>query len=266
MSDGDRLNRTLAKLGAASAAPGAEGRELAPGGEAGGDLLAAVLTEVDETILARRLNFHTDTGTRFACEAYGRRLLSLVQPLPDEVTGAALSGRPLDGLEEEEIALLRRVFEELLDGATRLTVIADPLPEARDPALLGMAAARLAETWGLELGGGLPPDPAAALDRILDACASAAVAWMRLDENATAAEGGSEAGLAKLSTFASAGLDAFRARERTEGTEPRCVVLGRQDAGGALLVVAEAAGQTVLMLLQPAELKHMTAAWRSVFR
>src|SRR5690606_33661047 len=132
----DRLERKLARLAATPTALGPRGRPLgvAP------DLLAALLTEVDETMQARQLRFVTNSGRELVCRAYGRRLLAC----PD----LGWEGEPPD---DARLAALREGFERWLSGATVLSVQVEPLDRAPDPARFGIAAETLAAAWGLRL-------------------------------------------------------------------------------------------------------------------
>lgn len=256
MSDDERLQRTLAKLAGPATPESGDGRELPLGEGPGEGPLAAVLTEVDETLLARRLRFRDEEGRSFALDVYGRRLLSLAPPLPAEAD-RTLEGRPL---EEDDTPALRAALEALTRGAARMWVTADSLPEARDPARLGLAGERLAEAWGLVLGGGLPPPPAAALDRIVERAGPAALAWVRT--GAGAGRGGDGAAVARLEAYLSDEGQGFRPATG----DPHCTVLGRQDQDGALAVLAETAEAALMLLVRPADLPGVIAAWRSVIR
>ena len=93
MSESDRLNRTLAKLYRGGPPSTAEGREIGVGRDPGDGLLAAVLTEIDETILARRLTFRGDAGIAVVL----RRLWPTAADGGAEAVGGAVSPIPRRG-------------------------------------------------------------------------------------------------------------------------------------------------------------------------
>jgi hypothetical protein len=193
----------------------------------------------------------------------------LVPPLPEGLppAAAALSAQPLTDLDAAGIAALRAALDGFLAGALRLSVRAGPLPESRDPALLGVAAAALAEAWSVEIGAEAGAAPEAALDRFVADCGGEALAWLRVEADAPGDSAGDPAGVARLAAFAADGLAQFRASDPArEPGAPRCVVLGRQDVSGALLVIAEVGARTVLLLVPPARLAPVTAAWRNLIR
>jgi hypothetical protein len=263
-----RLKRVLAKLGTAPSQVAPQGREIGVGGSPD-ELLAAVLTEIDETQLPRRLRFETDLGAVLNADAYGRRLLALQPPGPAGLSAehAGLIGVPLGDAEPERLASLQALLTAVLGPANRVWVRTETLAEARDPAVLGVAAETLAGLWSLRLGGPAPPKPTLALDRIVASAGPKSLAWLRLAGDSALASGGASDAIERLTAFAGDGLDTFRASEpNATGGAPRCVVLGRQDVSGALLAVAEAGGETVLILIRAGAMGEVTAAWRSVFR
>src|SRR5690606_8925710 len=144
-AENERLKRILSKLAAPPAPPQPQGREIASGGDAEARL-AALLTEIDETMLPRRLRFQTDIGATLSADGYGRRLLSLPPPAPQGLSAGhtALVGQPLHTLPEDSLSDLRALLLAFLAPASRLSVAHAPLPQPRDPAALGVAAETLA--------------------------------------------------------------------------------------------------------------------------
>jgi hypothetical protein len=238
-----RLAAMAARLARPAAPRSPLGRLVALGGPPA--LLSALLAEIDETMLARRLSFVTDTGQTFRCDAYGRRLLA-VDPAP--------VAPPFAALDEAGRADLRAALEAPLAGAQALYVDSLPLSEARDPTDFGLSAEGLAEAWGCE-----PPPPLPAPLDVLKPAAEAALAWLRLDGETETGRGGNDDRATRLADFAAARLAALRAEGSAGG--PRCVVLGRQDGGGIMVVALDGA-EALLLVVPPAALAGVAAAWR----
>lgn len=254
----ERLRRKLAKLAGLSEPATASGRELRVGDAEG--LIGSLLTEIDETLLARRLTFRTMPGApALRLEVYGRRLIRVLAPAPVGLPpeAAALAGKPLV---EDDIDALGDLLVSWIGSADRVAVRAEPPPEDRDPLMLGIAAETLAEAWGLELDTGPLLTPSAALDAL---ATLPALAWLR-DGPEGRTEAGDPAAVARL---AGADTGALATPPRSDGKQvpPRCILLGQSDQGQAL-VFAEAGGETLLMLFAETELGTAARVWRSLIR
>jgi hypothetical protein len=153
-----RLRDKLAKL--ASEETGGGERRLA-----GGDLARAILEEIDETILARRLTFRRDDGATLALEVANRRLFGLVV-LPGHHSSED-SDRPVAPLQADDEDALQAVAETLRSfaaGRGTLAVTTAPLGRAVGSGTGGRAAAAIARAMGLDLydrpAPPVTPDPA----------------------------------------------------------------------------------------------------------
>ena len=173
-ADKSRLAALTARLAGPSAPQGPLGRLVARGTPE--VLLSALLRELDETVLARRLAFSTDTGKHLRCDAYGRRLLAVD---PGKVAP------PLGDLDEDGRNGLRKDIETPLAGASELYVNATPLNDDRDPTDFGIPTESLIEGWALA-----PPPPPPSPIEALTSVSDAALAWLRLDGTEETGRGG----------------------------------------------------------------------------
>ncbi|MCR8725020.1 hypothetical protein [Frigidibacter sp. ROC022] len=256
-----RIERKLTRLASAPGPIMAEGRLVG----SGTGLLAALLNEIDETVLARRLGFTTDTGLRLFCDVYGRRLLALRPPVPEGVEtlpGAeTLIDKPLGALDAQGMAQLRTIFETVLNGATRLFASSSELPGGRNPAVLGTAASTLAAAWDLTLDAAPPAGPP--LELFHSAAAPLALAWLQVSDKTADKWGGAQDGVARLTRFAAETRANLLAPDPDPTAGPRFTVLSRQGDSGNLIIAQD--GPTALVLLVPAErLPQITDAWRAV--
>lgn len=260
-NDRDRLERKLAKLAALPDPSTPGGREIAAGPLDA--LLAAILTEIDETLLWRRLSFRTaPDGPALHLDVYGRRLVRLGSPLPAGLSanGKALADQTLD---DDSAQTLREVLGGWLGPSARLAVRVGKPPGPRDPLAFGIAARTLAEAWGIPLDTGALPDPIAALDALV---AAPSDAFIRLGADGEGTAGGAEEDQPLLEDFAQDAITAYAAPEAEDGKlpPPHFVAVGRDD--GRYFVFAEASGEMVMMLASAGDLPALTRAWRSVVR
>ena len=243
--DLDRLERKLARLAATPTALGPRGRPLgvAP------DLLAALLTEVDETMQARQLRFVTNSGRELVCRAYGRRLLAC----PD----LGWEGEPPD---DARLAALREGFERWLSGATVLSVQVEPLDRAPDPARFGIAAETLAAAWGLRLEPAQKALPGP-LDALLARFDGTAVAWLRVRQDAVHAWGGDRGEVALLTRLAAEALPGLRRAADAAAGGRHCTILG-SDGSGAAVALALEGGDALVLRLALEDLDEVGRIWR----
>jgi hypothetical protein len=250
MNEGDDLDRLRRKLGRLAAAPvalGPEGRLLgrAP------DLLAALLTEVDETIQGRRLTFVTDQGDELVGDAYGGRLLSL----------SGLPGWERRALDDAHFADLRVALEGWLRGAAQLSVRSAALPNVRDPAEFGISATALAAAWGLMLEPSAQA-PFAPLDALLARFDGRAQAWLRVRQSAAHAWGGPSEAVALLTRLAAEALPGIRTAALTaEDDTRRCIILGSEAEETAVTLALDGAEALVLKIAL-ADLAEVNRIWR----
>lgn len=105
--------------------------------------IEALLQEVNETILARELEFHTDTGAKLCLNIIGRRILhitALQMPNGGETTN------PLVGVLLSEGDHLEQFFQtvsQLTKDANELSVVASTPKNEFDTSAVGLQAARL---------------------------------------------------------------------------------------------------------------------------
>lgn len=139
-------------------------------------ILSAVLTEIDETVLPRRIDLRRPDGVGLRLDVAGRRVLALPGgdgPLPDAPDAAA--------------RMVARALGAHL-GAARTVTLVVQRPEGTPVAATGCGVAHLAHALGLPASADPDPDIGTGLVRALDALA---IAWVRLaSPGQIAAQGG----------------------------------------------------------------------------
>lgn len=206
MSDFARLEDKLNKLRQRERAPG-EGRKLrASGAEA---LLAAIVTEIDETILPRRLTFTLENGTAIHLAAANRKLQALLSPAPDGFD-ADLADQELPDADDPKVASLAVGLRNILEGAETLRLSAIR-PKSLFASDVGVTTSQLKRAWGVsEQGAGAEEkDPSELLSGFLSGLGDDALAWLRIEGEAVTDQGGDEKALAALGESAAVFLDGY---------------------------------------------------------
>ena len=105
--------------------------------------IEALLQEVNETILARELEFHTDTGAKLCLNIIGRRVLHITAlQMPNEGEIAS----PLVGVllsESDHLDQFLQTVSQITKDASELSVIASTPKIEFDTSAVGLQAARL---------------------------------------------------------------------------------------------------------------------------
>ncbi|SFC58439.1 hypothetical protein [Tropicimonas isoalkanivorans] len=177
MSVSDDLERKLERLASAGSSA-ASGRTLTPLG--GRTLLATLLLEIDETVLADRFRVANTAGREILVVAHNRRLLQVRAPESRQLVGGpdSILWQPTDEPDPENVAFLRNFLEGFIADSDRLQIFAAP-KGAQGGSDFGISAKRLAEEWDVAL---LPPAErplVEVLDAIMSENKEQIVTWVR---------------------------------------------------------------------------------------
>lgn len=261
MKDVRRLKDQIARLNAPSPKASADGRDILGSGETDG--LAAVLREIEETILPRSLTLTSERGS-VVISAGNRRLFSV-----DAVTGEGLahvSGVVGLSLTRPDVADLGRLRDTLVagfGGAKAIFVKSAPVAGDSSKFADGTTAAALASAWGVELSMASTPLPAdlGPVAAFIEAIPEIPQAWIQMAAGKTTAEGGAPELTKKLKKFAGsahmAGLKAVATPEKG-----RFVAIGRAPGDGNCLILVENDADAALMLLPADKLESAKGIWR----
>ncbi len=198
----------LAKLRARERAPG-EGRKLK--GKDPDSLIAALVTEIDETILPRRLSLHL-AGDEVHLAVANRRLQALLAPAPKVDGGADLAGKPLPDAEDPNVPALRDVLARVFAEAGPIAIKTRRL-ETSFGSDIGVPANLLGRTWGVQdMAQPKALSPDAVLSHFLDGLGDQGVAWLRIKGEEVTDQGGDEDRVAALGEQAAVFLDGYFAK------------------------------------------------------
>jgi hypothetical protein len=253
-----RLRDKLAKL--ASEETGGEVRRLA-----GGDLARAILEEIDETILARRLTFRREDGAGLALEVANRRLLGLVAlrgTFSPEDSDSPFA--PLPANDEDALRAAAETLRSFASAHGTLAVTATPLARAIGPGTGGRSAAAIATALGIDLydrpAPPVTPDPAQGFAPGLARLARAVAA---VEDGRPSPATGPDADAVDRLTRLDAALVAALEAELGAGDGGAARFLLLSGAGEALFYGRRPDGRAVAALLPPDHAGPVAALWRA---
>ena len=237
--------------------------------------LAAILDEIDSTVLSTRLRF--DSGAaQIALDVAGRRLLRIAEvegnvAMPEGLLGATISTERAD-----ELNAVAHVLDAFALGSDGLRV----MTEAANGAARGDSVSVAAICAALEKIVEEPEAPAveievlpsaelevSPMDSLLDTCGDSIKAALRLDGNTVAQTKGSIAHVQALKSVLSGQVDAFverRAKACASHGEPSLTLL--QDTlgpglGAGLAVIGE---ERMLLAYDTSAVATLLKAWKTV--
>ncbi|MCE8008128.1 hypothetical protein [Aestuariivita sp.] len=223
------------------------------------DLTAALLRDIDETILPRYVRVVANTGQRFALDIAGRRLLRLV------IAGSGGSvGDPGDPVEAARG--LARNLERALLRATEVTLQSHRMDSSQDRSDVGSSATALAAALGLDLDAPAGEDLTDKAMRSLRRHANAALV---LDADGRITERlGEPGGAARLEALSQAHLrDIQSAMARSMATRdtPGCLILGIDATTGSYLIHASCDRARFLALVDAHRIDMLLPVLQDIF-
>lgn len=262
MKDVRRLKDKINKL-AAPPSPAPEGRVILLGSH--GTPLAAILREVDETVLPRRLIFRRGEGT-LTVAAGNRRLISVdTAEGPGAGEAADILGVTLTQPDVAMLGQLRLALTASLPGNDPIVVTITPPTDNKVDFAAGTTAFALASAWGVDISSpeATEDERPEALDTFLGMAPSTARAWLRITSGEIADGGGDAAVLARLRDFAGS-ADLADLDMSPDGETRRFVAIGRAPGDGDCLLFVSDKLETALLMLPSEALDAAKASWISV--
>jgi hypothetical protein len=254
-----RLRDKLSKLADEETAAGA--RRLDEG-----DRARAILTEIDETILARRLSFRSGDGGTLVLEVANRRLLGLAEVPEKLVAPEDRAGllAPLPPDDDDALAAVAAALRGFAASPGALTVSAAPLGRAVGSGSRGRSAAALARTLGIDLYD--RPAPPLALDPgqgFAAGLARVARAMAAMEAGQPGPASGPDADaverLGRLAAPAFGALDA----ELRHGAAEQARFLLLSGAGDALFLARSPTGRAIAAIVSPGHLGALLRLWQA---
>lgn len=264
MSEFTRLENVLVKLRQRERSAG-EARKLR-GGD-GDAFLASVVTEIDETILPRRLIFKVADGTEVHLAVANRRLQALLSPSPDIADANELADVALADGQDANLAKLGDVLRKVFEQVETVTIDARRLKAGAFDADIGAPSLGLSKAWGVQVVETRPKVPAEVLDYFLSQITDEdAEAWLRIEGENVTDQAGSAERLADLGEQAAIFLDGyfskFDALYADDGAATATVV-APGDAGKGAALFVEFAGLSAFVAAKPARVATLASLWQA---
>ena len=208
MDDFTRLEKKLAKLRQRERALG-EKRVVRGATE---KLLAAILAEVDETILPRRLNFILSGGSTLHFAVANRRLQALLAPAPTTEGAAQLAGRALKDADDPNLAALQTVVLATLNSNDAMTITSERQSGGGFPSDVGVPVGQVVRAWNIPEDSEDAATSEAILKDFITALGNRVLAWLRIDGEEVADQGGEAELLSNIGEHAAVFLDGYFSR------------------------------------------------------
>ncbi|MGB5871970.1 MAG: hypothetical protein WBH04_17405 [Albidovulum sp.] len=262
MTDEPAVSRKLAALGADKSIFRQGARVLSNGKSP--TPLAALLDEVDNTVLKRDLTFRL-ADSLLSMTVAGRRVLTLVAASQDLSDAQALIALPLSHDEPEGFTALTAVLQQFTGQKDSLTVESAHSANTGSPTSIGIPVSRLAEALGLDLDAA-PPSP---LQMFLDACGMIFIATLTRSGEDWTCQAQDDALLPAMRHIAETQLEAFEAAAHDNSLpalkRPRLITIEGALEGAGCLSATWANGECALMAHDQSDLAEIHAIWRGIF-
>lgn len=264
MSDLERLGDKLSKLGSTAAPSGKYGREIVATQSAG--FLRAVLLEIDETILARTLNFRNETGAGFTLEVANRRLHSVVEINLEGLTKTKeLVGQQFSEQGDNLIALLADLLNEFFAASKQIFVYPIRRADSRDPQNIGCTAEVLASNWSISLYEDLQADTNGATSAFIEFCSGISVASVQFGATGIIKTTGNSQEIDRLKELANHNISGFDIQlTKTFGDAARCVVVGAGGMENNSIIYAGDSSVGVYLLIPTKNISKIQAYWQKL--
>ncbi len=256
-------------------------RVLAEGSNAA--ILPALLQEIDETILARELTFHSDTGNSITLVAKGRRLWRVCAAKPKNLIpkGIDLIAVNLSDSDEDEMRALAKLMHKFAETAKSLSVsIAKTEPDS-DYSAMGLSVRILRDTWGVsaEVSTGVSADAAAtdddpkdaaatpggpaSLQEFVDGLSNEILASVVMADDTLISSSGSDKQIKLLQDLIKEHLgtmDAEFKKLRNKASPQSLIILNRDNK--YFIISARMKNQTALIVCKHEKMPHIVTVWQ----
>lgn len=241
MSDFARLEDKLSKLRQRERIAG-EGRKL--GGASAEARLAAIVTEIDETILPRRLTFEVENGPRIHLAVANRKLQALMAPVPENsrVDATAFADAPLSDVDAPEVTKLRDLLLAVLEVDAPVSIQSERPAKGGFASDVGIPANILSRNWRVSDGQPEVLSPEEIVTRFLSGLKEDRVTWLRIEGENVTDQGGVPEAVEALGEQAAIFLDGYFGKYETlfpEGEQVCASVIASDDKGASAVLFVE---------------------------
>ncbi len=256
MSDFNALAKKLAELASNDEVFDSGARVISEGGTPAP--LAAILREVDDTVLERKLALES-AGTTINLIASGRRLRGILSVTPDKKSNVI--GQSLSREEPGTVQAAHDLLHELCGDADRLTVrnyAPEPFGQTGER---GISALGLSDLWQVDLDEAPKPP----MERFLTANATAFSSLLHIRQGEVVATSGE---IKALKAIWKSQMEDFRKthKKALSGEDgPQLITLDGALEEGASAAVAVYEKDLALIAYQSDQFGRMQSSWQRIF-
>ncbi len=259
MDDFTRLEQKIAKLRQRDRARG-DTRTLRGTPER---LLDAILGEIDETILPRRVTFAVDGGETLHFAVGNRRLQALVSPAPKVEGADAVADVELKAAEDEAVGALKSVIEAVIGKNEALVVTTARFKDYSPASDVGVQVDQLGKAWGLAETSASDAGEGGGIEAFIKSLAGRAEGWLRIDGEEVAGQDGDEGVIADLVEGAAVFLDGYFSKKPDLEDRPGAPLgLVFSAASGASVVFVDAGASMVFVRADPKNVFGIARDWQ----
>jgi len=256
MSDLNALTRKLAALTAGDTVYEAGGRVIVDDSDSSS--VAAILREVDDTVLERLLSF-TAGDTTINIIAAGRRMRGILNVLPPR--DDAMIGQVLSREEPEDVQAVFDLLQGLCGDAEKMTVRSLPPEPFGKGGERGISALGLADLWSVEINEAPKPP----MEKFLTMNASAFSSLLHVRKGEVLSTSGDISALQKIwSTQVQAFREAHNKTLRGEA-EAQLICLESAFDDGTSAAMALHEKDVALIAYQAEHFGTMQSSWQRIF-
>lgn len=264
MSDFARLENKLEKLRQRERAPG-EGRKLR--GDTAEALLAAIVSEIDETILPRRLSFAQDGGATVHLAVANRKLQAVLSPAPGGMS-ADLCDKELGDVDDPAVASIADGLRVVLAKGGALTM-SSVRPQSLFASDIGIQTSQLRKAWQVaeQQSAPAPKDPGEILGGFLTSLGDEAVAWLRIEGEAVTDQGGDPKVATELGDTAAVFLDGYFQKFDEAFPEPAfacATLISPSETGASALFFVEIGTLSAVIAAKVDHAVALATRWQSL--
>ncbi|PRY75294.1 hypothetical protein CLV80_113104 [Yoonia maritima] len=220
--------------------------------------LAALLNEIDATVLERTLVFSID-DVNVSMIVAGRRLRGLVDVSGNLPEAESVIGKVLSRDEPETLQAAGDLMMLLCASASQVTVRSLPSQPFGTSAEAGISAAGLAKLWHIDLDA----KPVALIERFFAAHSNGMTAYLYVSNGDVAKTVGD---VAMLDALWSTQIATFRKRHRSvlpQQEGPRLICLNEPLGENTTVAVAIDGNDVGLFSYKPSQMPKLVSAWTS---
>lgn len=219
-------------------------------------ILSAILSEVDMTVLPRKLTFKM-AESEITLVAGGRRLRGLVKASKDIKGVIGVLGKPLSRDDTELLDGLRGILDQFTAAAGQLTVDSAEPDAMGGQTDAGVTAAALAEFWTVDLN----TAPKSALQQFLRDCGEIADAWVAMSDTTETTYHGDGIKLDALKKAVSEQWGTFSASVDQLTGESGIIALNNALGESGSIAIVKSLGEAAIVCYPPEKMDKIHETW-----